>query len=91
MKQKYRLLLLLSVCILCLAALPVCAARLGGGVACLAAAEPMISSPGASSGAATKRPSRMPASVDRAIRSSSAPALNTHAAGVVSGHPSASS
>ena len=44
MKKKYRLLLLLSVCILCLAALPVCAAHLGSGVACLADAEPMIKS-----------------------------------------------
>ena len=44
MKKKYRFLLLLAVCLSCLAALPVCAARLGGGVACLAAAEPMIKS-----------------------------------------------
>ncbi len=44
MKPKIRLLLFLTFCLLLLAAIPICAAELGSGVACLANAEPMIKS-----------------------------------------------
>ena len=43
-KPKRRLFTLLAICLLVLAAIPVCAAQMGSGVACLAGAEPMIKS-----------------------------------------------
>lgn len=44
MKKKRRLLLILTLCLVCLAVVPVCAAEWGSGVACLSTSEPMIKS-----------------------------------------------